>query len=325
MAPPRPRFEDLPLRKGDPPYSAWGIWGPNDELGTLNFLTDDVVAQAAQREIRTGQRISLDWPLDKVQYPSFGRQTFHRELLPKPNKVANDDVITMNTQSSSQWDGLRHYAYQKQKLFYGGRTNSDFHDDPSSTHLGIQVMAQKGICGRGVLIDHVSYALKHGLYHDAVSHHSIPLSELKASLEEQGTELLPGDVLLIRSGFTRTFNSMSKEELKRLGASPPSFTGVETGDEVAKWVWDRQFSAVGGDAPSWEAWRDRPGTSASKKEVALHEILLAGWGCPIGELFDLETLAEHCRLAGKWSFFLASMPLKNPGGAASPPNAVAIF
>lgn len=182
----------------------------------------------------------------------------------------------MNTQSSSQWDGLRHYAYQKQKLFYGGRTNSDFHDDPSSTHLGIQgklhiaiispfkqliyrvftVMAQKGICGRGVLIDHVAYALKHNLYHDAMSHHSIPLSELKTSLEEQGTELLPGDILLIRSGFTRTFNSMSKEELKRLGATPPSFTGVETGDEVAKWVWDRQFSAVGGDAPSWEAWRE---------------------------------------------------------------------
>lgn len=42
MAPPRPRFEDLPLRKGDPPYSAWGIWGPNDELGTLvSWLTQD--------------------------------------------------------------------------------------------------------------------------------------------------------------------------------------------------------------------------------------------------------------------------------------------
>lgn len=203
-------------------------------------------------------------------------------------------------------------------------------------------MAQKGICGRGVLIDHVSYALKHGLYHDAVSHHSIPLSELKAALEEQETELLPGDILLIRSGFTRTFNSMSKEELKGLGANPPSFTGVETGEEVAKWIWDHKFSAVGGDAPSWEAWRQyshchsitqledyanitRPGISATKKEIALHEILLAGWGCPIGELFDLEALAEHCRLTGRCSFFLASMPLKNPGGAASPPNAVAIF
>lgn len=64
---------------------------------------------------------------------------------------------------------------------------------------------------------------------------------------------------------------------------------------------------------------------AQKSPIALHEILLAGWGCPIGELFDLEELAEHCKKIGRWSFFLASVPLKVPGGAASPPNAVAIF
>lgn len=64
---------------------------------------------------------------------------------------------------------------------------------------------------------------------------------------------------------------------------------------------------------------------APKEPIALHEILLAGWGCPIGELFDLERLATHCEKQRRWTFFLASMPLNNPGGAASPPNAVAIF
>jgi hypothetical protein len=38
----------------------------------------------------------------------------------------------------------------------------------------------------------------------------------------------------------------------------------------------------------------------------LHEVLLAGWGCPIGELFDLETLAEECKRQGRWSFFVTS-------------------
>ena len=51
-----PDFEDLPLRKGDPPYSAWGLYGDTDELGTLNRLTDERVAAAAKSEIRTGQR-----------------------------------------------------------------------------------------------------------------------------------------------------------------------------------------------------------------------------------------------------------------------------
>ena len=52
---------------------------------------------------------------------------------------------------------------------------------------------------------------------------------------------------------------------------------------------------------------------------------VAGWGMPIGELFDLEKLGEHCKKVGKWSFFLVSKPTNVPGGVASPPNAVAIF
>jgi hypothetical protein len=46
---------------------------------------------------------------------------------------------------------------------------------------------------------------------------------------------------------------------------------------------------------------------------------------PIGELFDLEELAEKCRERKRWAFFLTSVPLKVPGGVASPGNAVAIL
>jgi hypothetical protein len=51
-----PPFESLPLREGDPPYSAWGLYGATDELGTLNRLTDERVLAAAQSEIKTGAR-----------------------------------------------------------------------------------------------------------------------------------------------------------------------------------------------------------------------------------------------------------------------------
>jgi hypothetical protein len=30
-----PSFDELPLRQGDPPFSAWSLWGEDDELGTL--------------------------------------------------------------------------------------------------------------------------------------------------------------------------------------------------------------------------------------------------------------------------------------------------
>lgn len=64
---------------------------------------------------------------------------------------------------------------------------------------------------------------------------------------------------------------------------------------------------------------------ASKKEFLLHEVLLSGWGCPIGEMFDLEGLAEECRKRGRWSFFFCSEPMNVKGGVASPPNAIAIL
>ena len=73
---PAPAFNDLPLREGDPPYSAWGLWGENDNIGALvyiqstsfigecllilyqNWLSQEVVKDAAA-EIREGLRFSL--------------------------------------------------------------------------------------------------------------------------------------------------------------------------------------------------------------------------------------------------------------------------
>lgn len=59
--------------------------------------------------------------------------------------------------------------------------------------------------------------------------------------------------------------------------------------------------------------------------VGLHDHFLAMWGTPIGELWNLEELAEECRKENKWSFFFTSAPLNVPGGVASPPNALAIL
>lgn len=53
------KFSDLPLDKNGPHGNAWGLWGPDDQLGTLNYLTDEVVARTAKEEIQTGKRVSL--------------------------------------------------------------------------------------------------------------------------------------------------------------------------------------------------------------------------------------------------------------------------
>lgn len=77
--PPRPAFSELPLNKGDPWLSAWGLWGKEDQLGTLNLLTEEVVKSAAA-EIKEGVRISLNWAFGEPSRPCFERQACEHKV-----------------------------------------------------------------------------------------------------------------------------------------------------------------------------------------------------------------------------------------------------
>ena len=48
---PLPSFDELPWFKNFP-GCAWGVWGPEDQLGTVNLLTEEVVQRAAAEEIK---------------------------------------------------------------------------------------------------------------------------------------------------------------------------------------------------------------------------------------------------------------------------------
>ncbi|KAK6951828.1 hypothetical protein Daesc_006353 [Daldinia eschscholtzii] len=346
-----PNFEDLPLRKTDPHYSAWGLYGDKDELGTLNRLTDERVAAAARNEIKTGHRISLNWPLNAQPEKSFfQRHVFTQSLIRKAPRVVNDDVWTFNSQVSTQWDGLRHYAYQREARFYNGVTMEDIHgvgeDGGRSTVNGIHAWAEQGIVGRGVLVDYHSWRLAQPAAnlkpYDPFKSDAIPLEDLQACLAAQGTE--------VKFGFTATYPQKTDAELAAYkSVVPHHFGGVERSEALLRWIWEH-FSAVAGDqpsctsptptptptpasffplpfilrlltnSPSVESWPAPP-----ESPHILHEILLSGWGCPIGELFDLEKLAAHSAAHRRWSFFVVSEPCNVPGGVASPPNILAIF
>jgi hypothetical protein len=72
------------------------------------------------------------------------------------------------------------------------------------------------------------------------------------------------------------------------------------------WLHDCYFAAVAGDAPSFESW-------PTKETYYLHEYILALWGMPLGEMLDLERLAEKCKERGRWTFFFGSSPANVPG------------
>lgn len=241
----RPPFSSLPLDKNGPPGNAWGLYGPNDELGALNLLTPAIVKQAAQ-EIQLGERVSIDWYLNLPTYPSFNRPSFNWRLHNKAPRSVNDDFIDVNTQSSSQWDGFRHYGYQKAKKFYGGRNQADIE---SSEVIGIDRIAHSGgITTRAVILDYPRYLEKQGKESvNALEAKSIPAEVLRDMLKETGVEAREGDMLLLRTGFTRDYEALSDAERKAQAQKPvPTFLGVESSKEVLQWIWESGFVAVAG-------------------------------------------------------------------------------
>lgn len=183
-------------------------------------------------------------------------------------------------------------------------------------------MQKKGIVGRGILIDYHTYRGTHPspstlAPYDPFSRTPISLAELQACLAAQGTEIRFGDILFTRTGFTAAHATLSDSRLAALQQqNPHTFGGLEQSDAALRWIWDN-FAAVAGDQPSFECWPSQwVRDTSSGAPFAMHEALLAGWGCPIGELFDLEALAEQCKAEGRWSFFVASEPCNVPGGVA---------
>ncbi len=311
---PSPRYADLPARPGAPPGSSWGVWSERpdgDLLGCLNRLTPERV-RAAAACIRTGRVFPLDLPVGAIDPPLFGRAAPRHEVLGPVGGSGHDDLLhDLNTQSGTQWDGFRHVAHPEHG-FYGGVADEDH---------GIDVWARHGIAGRGVLADVARWRERAGrpLRPDAPD--AIAPDELLACLEDQGTEVAEGDILLVRTGWVGWYRGLDAERRAAVAASL-ACPGLAPGEATAAALWDLGLAAVAADNPALEVWplasRDRT------PEVFVHTSLLPLLGLPIGELWDLDALAEDCAADGTYDCFLTSAPLAVRGGVGSPPGAIAI-
>lgn len=79
----------------------------------------------------------------------------------------------------------------------------------------------------------------------------ISAEDLNAIARHQGVVFLPGDILIIRTGFVLWYESATNEDKARVFASC-TFAGVKQGADTERWLWNNRFSAVAGDAVSWE-------------------------------------------------------------------------
>ncbi|KAH6096902.1 hypothetical protein HBI55_105340 [Parastagonospora nodorum] len=325
MQKPYPEFASLPVDKNGPRGNAWGLWGPDDQLGTLNHLTAERVRAAAAEEIRTGERVSLNWCLEGASNPRFQypRKNLEVKLMNKEPRVGHSiHNVAVNGMAADT-------MHTKKKVYTTWAAKRKTSPPQKSPTASTVHMSQSGIAARAFFLDWYAWATTtQNLTIDTTTSHAIPFSDLHATATHQGISLSsmrPGDILIIRSGYLAQYANMPASKRASLDTlyttTKPCNIGVEASPELLAFLWDKQIAAVAGDSRSFEAWP----VSEERKEWHLHQWLLAGWGMPIGELWDLERLSEVCGRLARWSFFLTSAPMNVPGGVASPPNALAFF
>ncbi|QGG93730.1 cyclase family protein [Actinomarinicola tropica] len=319
-----PSYRELPVVDGAPAGSSWGLWGSEDRLGCLNLLTPER-ALAASGLVQRGLVFSLNADLATPDPPLFGRAPMRHEVTGKDDGPSHDDVLHgWNTQGSSQWDGFRHVRHPVHG-WYGGH--------PEGFH-GIDAWAERGLAGRAVLADVARWRESEGrpIRQDAPD--PVTADELVATLAAQGTEVEVGDVLLVRTGWLGWYHQQDLDVRAAMGAGHES-PGLHPEERTAEVLWDLHVSAVAADNPSLEVWppgalhsaeelEEIRGDMSRRPELFVHQRILPLLGLPIGEMFELDALADDCAAEGTYEGFFTSAPLNLRHGVASPPNALVL-
>jgi hypothetical protein len=133
-------FHDIAKRVNN-----WGRWGREDEIGTLNLITDEAV-RAAARTVRSGRRIPLALPLqqDGVQTgmipgrvnPMHTMVMLNYEMFGPGTVATSDDAVTMGLQAATHWDGLTHVSHSGR--IYNGRPADSITAHGGAAFCGIE-------------------------------------------------------------------------------------------------------------------------------------------------------------------------------------------
>ena len=322
-----------------PDGSNWGDFGPDDQRGRMNLITDER-RLAAIREVREGKAFVLSLPLD---YPG-GEEPDAARHAPRlysndlgglkmcnasltENDICCDDSVDLTLQYSTQWDALVHWGRQfdvdgsgrRVPVYYNGwRAGTDIlcgHEGngPYAHKLGIENMAETGVQGRGVLVNLVK---PYGTGRTWIDY-----DMLMRAIDEQRVEVRTGDMLLLYTGYCDAVMAMQKrpdeERLQQTGAV------LKGSDErLLDWIDSSGISALIADNSAVEGYAaDLQAGDAGL--LPLHERCLFKLGIHLGEYWWLKDLAEHLDGAGRHAFLLTAPPLRLPGAAGSPVTPVA--
>lgn len=133
-------------------------------------------------------------------------------------------------------------------------TQEDIHSAAQTAVNGLQPWTKRGLMGRGVLIDFVSYAERNGMQVSHFEGFAITLDHVLAIAAEQKLELHTGDILFLRTGFVTAYKTLGDDQRHDV-ASRREWCGLGQSRETTEWLWKRQFAAVASDSPGFEVKR----------------------------------------------------------------------
>lgn len=324
----RPLYRELAARTDGFAGTSWGVYGADDEVGTLQEATADRAAQAA-RLVRRGAVFPLSLPLDEPDPPLFGRRAMTHTVVTEPTSL-DDRYDDLHPQASSQWDALGHVRHPELGFYNGAPADSV--GIGRGSRLGVDRWGERGIAARFVLLDVARRRESEGRPLRWDHRDEIGVDDLEATAAAQGVRVTSGSVVLVRTGWLTGFRAAPASERARIASMVPSddirrdrelmapVPGLAAREEVAAWLWDHEVAAVAADNPALEAMP----FSRARVDDWLHYRLIAMLGIAVGELWELDPLAADCVADGVWEGLLTSAPLRVAGGIGSPANALAL-
>ncbi|MCP9487470.1 MAG: cyclase family protein [Gaiellaceae bacterium MAG52_C11] len=302
-----------------------GRWGPDDELGTLNFITAAKRVRAAAL-VQVGEVLSLAVPIAPRPVPAGPAAVDHRLFygndpsnpVHMPPHAGDFLGLDLHQHGLTHLDCLSHMGSHDGR-FYNGRRFEDVAQPDGLTHGSI--FAQRGgIVSRGVLLDVAA-----GLGRDWLEPtHAFSATELEAAERYGKLVVESGDVVVIRAGVEA-----------REAVHGPSALGPGPAPDAIEWLHDREVAVYAGDAPEHLTETGarilgllpqvEPAENATHFPIRLHQIGIPAMGLILLDYCRVEELARRCNELRRHEFLFAAAPLALPGGTGSPVNPLAIL
>ena len=285
-------------------------FGPQDEIGMLNLMTDRSRAAAlAAADASTIYDLSVDYHVGMPSWAGLGDPTYQIWMSHTPPGSVNENVlglgaqqnqlvtysgdcISMYTHTGTHFDSLNHF----------GLNGSVWNNVSAAEHLGSRHWLKNGadrlppVIARGILLD-VAAAAGVDLLPDS---HRITPEEIQSVLDKQGSEIHVGDVVLIRTGRMQVWNDGPKYLYNEAGLDR----------EAAMLIAEAGAMVIGADNVALEVMP----TVDPENWHPVHTYLLGECGVPIMENAWLEEIAA----AKLYEFVFFGAGLKLRGATASP-------